>query len=463
MKPAALLLSLLLLLAASSCRKDRFTGSADAQLRTGADTLHFDTVFVSAGSTSGVVKIFNDNKEGIRISSVHLAGGASSPFHINVDGIPGPEVRDLEVAGGDSLYVFVTVTVNPNAATLPFIVQDSFAVEWNGNRRWVQLDAFGQNAHFLRNHTVRGSETWDNILPYVILDGLTVDTTATLNITQGARVYFHANAPMIVHGRLLASGDRYDSTRVLFTGDRLDAPYRDFPASWPGIIFSRASNNSALSYSTIRNAYQGLVISGPAAISQLTLRQCIIDNAYDAGIYAVNGGIDSRNLLVSNCGAGIALTGGGNYQFVHTTAAGFSNAFQQHKQPVLYLSNADVFGGSAPLNAVLRNGIYWGEANGIVNDEVVVYNRAGSTFNVHFEGALWRVRTAPAGVSAMAVRNNLDPLFDSVDNANRIYSFRLADGSPAIDAGVNSGTPIDLDGKPRPVGTAPDLGAYEKQ
>ncbi|RYY92048.1 MAG: hypothetical protein EOO11_21825, partial [Chitinophagaceae bacterium] len=323
MKPAALLLSVVLLLAAASCRKDRFTGSADAGLRLGMDTLHFDTVFTSTGSTSGVIKLFNDNKEGIRVSTVRLVGGAASPFRINVDGLPGPEVRDLEVAGGDSLYIFVTVTVNPASGTLPFIVQDSVAVEWNGNRRWVQLDAYGQNARFLRNHTVQGSETWDNTLPYVILDGLTVDTSATLHITQGTRVYFHANAPLLVHGSLQASGDRVDSTRVLFTGDRLDAPYRDFPASWPGIIFSPVSRNNTLTYAVVRNAYQGIAAAGPAPAGQLTLRECIIDNAYDAGIYTLNASIDSRNLLVSNCGSGITLTGGGNYLFTHTTAVAY--------------------------------------------------------------------------------------------------------------------------------------------
>ncbi|TCZ65106.1 choice-of-anchor Q domain-containing protein [Flaviaesturariibacter aridisoli] len=462
MKPAALLLSLLFLLGIAACRKDRFIGSSDAQLRPGTDTLHFDTVFVAAGSTSGVVKIFNDNEEGIRISSVRLAGGAASPFHINVDGVAGPEVRDLEVAGGDSLYVFVTVTVNPNSAHQPFIVQDSIAIDWNGNRRWVQLDAFGQNARFLRNHTVRGTENWDNTLPYVILGGLTVDTTALLNITQGTRVYFHADAPLIVHGQLTASGDRYDSTRVLLTGDRLDVPYRDYPASWPGVIFSAASRASTLTYTSIRNAYQGIVAAGPAPAGQLTLRQCIIDNAYDAGLYALGASIDSRNLLLSNCGSGIVLLGG-NYQFVHTTAAGFSNAFQQHKQPALYLSNTNEAGNPVALNAVFRNGIYWGEANGIVPDEVVAAGQSGAPFNVQFDGALWRVRTAPAGVTATNILNTTDPGFDSVDNATRYYNLRPAAGSPAVDRGSNSNTPIDLDGKPRPVGTAPDLGAYERQ
>jgi hypothetical protein len=81
-----LLLSLLLL----ACKKDQFTDRQDALLSTSVDTLHFDTVFTSTGSITQFIKIMNDNKEGIRIGSVRLAGGLASPFRINVDGRPGP-------------------------------------------------------------------------------------------------------------------------------------------------------------------------------------------------------------------------------------------------------------------------------------------------------------------------------------------------------------------------------------
>jgi hypothetical protein len=46
------------------------------------------------------------------------------------------------------------------------------------------------------------------------------------------KVYFHADAPMVVRGTLNAIGEKYDSTRIQFAGDRLDEYYRDFPGSW---------------------------------------------------------------------------------------------------------------------------------------------------------------------------------------------------------------------------------------
>ena len=151
-----------------SCRKESFTSSAAAKLQSSADTLHFDTVFTTTGSVSQYVKIINNNNKGIRLSSVRLAGGGASPFKINVDGQPGPQVSDVEVLANDSVYIYVTISINPTAQNLSFIVRDSIELNYNGNRQWLQLDAFGQNAHFYRNRKITGNEVWNNDLPYVI-------------------------------------------------------------------------------------------------------------------------------------------------------------------------------------------------------------------------------------------------------------------------------------------------------
>jgi hypothetical protein len=65
----------------------------------------------------------------------------------------------------------------------------------------------------------------------------------------------------------------------------------------------------------------------------------------------------------------------------------------------------------------------------------------------------------------LAVIKNQDPLFDSIDISNRYYDFHFNNNpfSPAIDQGTNSSFPRDLDDLPRVVGTAPDLGCYERQ
>lgn len=50
-----------------------------------------------------------------------------------------------------------------------------------------------------------------------------------------------------------------------------------------------------------------------------------------------------------------------------------------------------------------------------------------------------------------------DPLFQAVNKKD----FHLKAGSPAIDSGINLGYTIDFEGHQVPVGTAPDIGAYE--
>ncbi|MFY8045597.1 MAG: hypothetical protein ACOVOS_03450, partial [Chitinophagaceae bacterium] len=105
-------------------------------------------------------KIFNLNESRLNISSIALGGGSNSAFRINADGTPGPQVRDLEIAGGDSMYVFVTVNVNPNANTAPFLITDSIQVQFNGKTSQVQLTAYGQNARYIRGEQINTPTTW---------------------------------------------------------------------------------------------------------------------------------------------------------------------------------------------------------------------------------------------------------------------------------------------------------------
>ena len=157
--PIVILCGLLLYL---GCTRESFITSPDARIRLSADTLKYDTVFVSSGSIVQTFKIVNENKEKLRLSSVRLAGGTASAYKINVDGTATTEARDLVLEAQDSLYVFVQVNINPATGNLPFIVRDSVEITYNGNRKWLQLEAWGQQAHFLRNHEVTANETWQN-------------------------------------------------------------------------------------------------------------------------------------------------------------------------------------------------------------------------------------------------------------------------------------------------------------
>ena len=462
------ILTISFLLIFFSCKKESFITSPDARVTITEDTLKYDTVFVTSGSVYQFFKIINENNQKLRLSSVKLMGGTNSPYKINADGITGPEVNNLEIEANDSLYVFVQVNVNQSVNNLPFVIRDSIQVSYNGKNKLVQLEAWGQNAHFFRNKQVSANETWNNDLPYVILGSLFIDAGKTLTINKGCRIYIHADAPIIVDGTLQVNGEKDTIDRVYFRGDRLDDPYKDFPAGWPGIFFRATSKDNVFNYAVLKNAYQAIAavdLAPNAPSRKITLNECIIDNAYDAGIITVNSSINARNCLISNCGKNIVLTKGGDYLFTHCTAVSYSNNFILHKDSVLSVYDYDVSKPSiiVSVTATFRNCIFWGE-NGTVNNEVGVYKKSGSSL-IRFQNVLWKVQSIPVNADTSGNVINQNPLFDSINVSKMYYDFHLKaiPPSPAIDKGGNFGVIIDLDGKPRPLGPFPDLGCFEKK
>ena len=429
----------------------------------GNDSLQFDTVFTTAGSVTQYFLIKNENKQKVNISNVQLMGGTSSAFKINVDGSEGTQFHNIEIAGNDSMYVFVRVNINPNANNQPFVIRDSIKIQWNGNTSFKQLEAWGQNANYIRSTIFQGNINWTKDKPYVILGGMIVDTNSVLTIQPGTRIHLNADAPFIVDGTLIINGTKSDS--VVFRSNRLDEPYRDYPGAWPGIYFRGSSINNQLKYTYVTNAYQGIVVEKVAsnANPKLTLNNCVLDNVYDIGLLAVNSSVVANNCLISNCGTNIALIYGGNYQFNHCTVVSFSNSFVQHKNPAVSATNFVKQNNTvytSPLTASFTNSIVWGD-EGFVDNEIVVQKEGTAAVNVTLNNVLFRTKVDPLNTSLNNVLKNTNPAFDSVDVIRRIYDFRLKAGSPAINKGMITPLTTDFNGLSR-VGL-PDLGCYEKQ
>jgi hypothetical protein len=326
------------------------------------------------------------------------------------------------------------------------------------------LEAFGQNANFLRNTVIDQNRTWNNQLPYVLLGTIRIDTNVTLTIDPGCKIYAASTAPIYVDGTLIINGSK--AMPVIFTGNRLDVDYKDFPASWPGIYCRASSKNNVFNYAIVKNAYQAIVAESPAtsANPKITLHQCSIDNAYDAGILCVASSLKADNSLITNCGSNISFTLGGSYQLVNCTVAAYST-YINHKKPVLSLNNFLLFNGAAITNSIsaqFTNCIFWGE-DGQVADEVVVSKQGTDPFDVSFKNCLYKAVTDPANSAVTNSIKNQSPMFDSIDVNKKIFDFHIS--NPAA-PGVNKGLPVsflkDLDGNNRRVGL-PDIGCYEQQ
>ncbi|MEO8764756.1 MAG: hypothetical protein ABI416_10735 [Ginsengibacter sp.] len=458
------LLGLLLLsIIIFSCKKESFITSAQANLYTSADTLSYDTVFTSVGSVTQSFKIFNGNNQKLRLSQVKLSGGTSSAFTMNVDGTPASEVDNVEINPNDSIYVFVQVNVDPTADDLPFIIQDSILISYNGNQKFVQLQAYGQNAIFLNRIQITGNFSFTKTLPYVILGGLLVDSNATLTIEAGARIFLHADAPLLVDGTLVANGTKQDS--IVFNSDRLDPDYRDLPAGWPGIYFRSSSKDNFMKHVQVKNAYQGIIAQDLSlnANPKLMISQCLIDNIYDAGILGINTNIYADNCLISNCGSNVLLGLGGDYRFINCTVASYNSFFITHKNPVLQVANFAMQGNTtlvAPLQAFFQNCIFWGDGGDVENE--IIVNIQGTNPPVTFDHVLYKAKDVPSNADFIAPLQNTDPVFDTINVSKNYYDFHFNNNpsAPAVNSGVPTLFPLDLDDKLRDAN--PDIGCYER-
>lgn len=443
------ILSIILVL--FSCKKDDFITSPEAILKFSADSLKFDTVFTTVGSVTQSFKIINNNKKKILISEVYL--NSASAFKLNIDGVAGNNASNIEVPANDSIYVYVTVKINPDASQLPFLVSDSIKFLYNNNTKFIQLQAYGRNANFLRDSVISTSTTFNSALPYVILGSLKIDEGATLNLSAGTELYFHADAPLLVNGTLKVNGTYQN--KVVFKSDRLDEYYRDLPGSWPGIYFSETSANNIFTFAEIKNAVTGISSTeGMLSTPKIILQQCIIDNCYDAGIFLDKTSADISNTLISNCNANIKIRRGGNYSFTFCTVVSYSTRYLRRTSPVFSVFDFNEQQEVFPLNATIVNSIFYGD--NLINDELELIN-FGSDFNAEFKNCIYKSSFTPVNAMFESCMVNQNPEFINIDEAD----FRILTG-PAIDNGISTPFLKDLDDYNREVGL-PDIGAYERQ
>ena len=127
---------------------DSFSTSPSNVLTFSTDTVRFDTLFATVPSSTRTFWVYNKSGDGIRCSTVRLAGGNQMGFRVNVDGeYLGPEagyqVHNLEIRKNDSVRVFVEITSPENASEGPQLVEDElvFGLE-SGVEQRVNLNAY---------------------------------------------------------------------------------------------------------------------------------------------------------------------------------------------------------------------------------------------------------------------------------------------------------------------------------
>jgi hypothetical protein len=449
-----------------SCERYETYGGTDARLGFSTDTVFFDTIFTSIGSTTKKLRIYNFYDQPLEISSIELAGGGASVFRLNIDGYAANSATEVEIPPKDSLYIFIEVTLNPNNLDSLLAIHDSIVFNTNGNIQDVNLVAWGQDMHLFRKDTI-GTTTWINDKPYLILDYLILDSLETLTIQEGVRIHLHRNAAMIFKGTLKATGSLEEP--IVIQGDRLEHLYMDIPGQWGLLYFWPGARENELEYVNIRNGTIGLwadTVFTPAT-PNLSIRNCIIENMSSVGILARGSSIHAVNTVVANCGQlAVFLNIGGSYEFYHCTIGNYWSAFSNRTTPALGMTNfyEDIYGQIQvrPIEkAYFANCIIYGNEE----FEIGIDEDAESRIPYLFDHCLVKANPDEFDLTDtehfINVINLEDPGFiDYTGNNLELDTLSPAKDVASYDIALQY--PVDINGNSRLGALGPDMGAFER-
>lgn len=456
-------IAFLTLLFSTSCKK--INGFSKGNLSFSKDTLVFDTVFTTIGSTTQQFKIYNNDNNAINIEEIELMGGENSPFRLNVDGSPGLNFSNIQIEGKDSLFVFVDVTLQVNNQTNPMVIQDSIRFRTNGVDQYVQLVVWGQDMYYHYSYLGPGTKvfdlnegTWPNDKPHLIYGGAFVDEDKTLNIQAGTKVYLHKNATLYVYkGTLNINGTL--NNEVTLQGDRLESDYDDVSGQYYGVYFDSA-HPSTINYTNIYNGITGLhVISNhpsnsPSDYAVTVTNSKIYNNANNGVFLYLGARVKAENCVISQNGAfALLVLAGGSFNFNHCDLLGYNSESQN--QAVGIINHFDD-GTNNYLGAVdegkLYNCVLWGNQTSEIGFDTL----SGVPLNFDIHNCLIKKETIGTDSFYTNCIWNQDPQFEDIE----LYKYTFPNTSPLFGA-ADSGFPTTSGSNIEGVFVSPlNIGAY---
>lgn len=451
-----------------SCKKPLLTSKGN--LGFSVDTLVFDTIFTTIGSTTQQFKIYNKENRTVTIEEIELMGGENSPFRMNIDGLMGTNLADIELGGNDSLYAFVEVTLTINGQTLPLVVEDSIRFRTNGKDQYVKLAVWGQDMYYHYSNFQAGildleEGTWANDKPHVIYGAAIVDSSKTLNIPAGTDIYLHKNAILYNYkGTLNINGSL--GQEVTFQGDRLESIYDDVSGQYYGIYFHEAKP-SVINYAIIKNGTSGVHLYSREPSSSaytLTITNTIIENNARYGVFIYSGAkVKAENCVIAKNGNhALLVLEGGDFNFNHCNLLGYSSSGSG--TPAIGISNYynDYANGVTNVGSINEGKIYNSVVYGNETSEIVfdTLSDAAIVLNFDIRNCVIKRETAATESYYSTIFWNNAPLFNDVSSDDYLFPSTSPlnnNGDPTL-----SSPPVlfDIKGIARSIST-PDLGAYE--
>ena len=492
-------LSIVFSILLSACLSSDFDTTINkGSLTFSRDTLFLDTVFTNTSSSTRVLKVYNKSNQNLRIPSIYLERGNSSFYRLNVDGVSGNDIENIDILAKDSLFIFVEATIDFNQVSDPLYI-DQIVFSSENEPQKVELVTLVQDAHFLfpqknsegiketieigidengnsiavEGFYLSGSQQWNNDKPYVIYGFAGVSTGNTLQISKGTQIYFHQNSGLIIEkgGSLLMTGEIGEE--VVLQGDRLEQLYKENPGQWSTIWLRSGSVNNYLENVIIKNNDIGIVTDSIVSPDQpgLMLKNVQIYNTSSFGILGRNAHVKAENIVVANNGnASVACTFGGKYEFIHSTLANYWNK-SIRQFPTLYINNFMLSSDSentAFVNDLVQADFINCIIEGNQNKELVLERIEGAVFNYFFQNDLIRFSDNNSSSDPLYDFDNTEYYLSNIFNGTPDFvdisqnNFLLGENSDAIgkaDQLRAQEVPFDLLGNDRT--TNPDSGAYQ--
>ncbi len=442
----------------TSCKKDILFSKEYLSFST--DTVLFDTVFTTVGSTTKKLKIYNTSSQPVKVKSVVLVGGKNSPFRVNLDGISGTIFKDFVIPANDSLFMFVEVTLGENNKNYPLIIEDTIEFETNGKLQSVQLAAWGQDAYFHYKDSNEG--IWPNDKPHVIYDYALIDSAKSLTIQAGTKIHMHKGAILYVNKGELHIEGAFDN-KVIIEGDRLEPFYKDVKGQYYGIYFNKALY-STIDNAVIKNGTAGVHIFGNNSSNAdytVKITNTEISNHASYGIFNYSGGkVKGENLNIHSNGLyAYFLLEGGSHNFRYSQFLSYGS---DGSQPAVAIKNyftrndGITYIGDVSEGAFYNSIIYGGGDFQIAYDTIT--DNGAVTIAMDYNTNFIQQKTVPTNAGFANNVWNTNPRFESIEDKE----FIIKSNSLCKNA-ANMSYPLtvdtDITGKFR--NGVFDIGAYE--
>lgn len=442
---------------ATSCIEDGFTTSSNDVLAFSCDTVAFDTVITTQGTTTKQFVVYNNSKKQVKISSIKVSGVSDAKFYINVDGMKGREFHDVELRGHDSLYVFVEGFIDELKKDYPMEFTDYIEFVTNGVTQKVTLNAWGQDVIRFSGDTLWNDTQFYASRPYLIYDTLVVAPGATLDVEAGTKLLFHKGGAIKVYGKMNAIGTM--DKPITFRGDRLDKVVSDIEfeimsGQWGGVVFGVGSYGNHWEYVDVSGSEFGVQVSSSnPAKESLYMLNCLLHNSSGSVFTVWNAGVTAFGTVFSEAADGVVYLYGGKTHFAHCTLANYY-LFKVVETPLINVFNIDD-PNCPPIKADINNCIFYGltsdiNAGDLTGTDIYLRNcllKSKGTDDANFINIVW----------------DSDPKFYT-ERDKYLFDYRVKDESAAIARGDKALVPdkarYDRYGNDRLAESAPTIGAY---